>query len=87
MERMCKEELLRVIQSTNFAVIDLGLYLNTHPDCACAMEKYCECKEKLMEAVELYEKRFGPLTIYGKMHDDSWRWVEEPWPWQKGCDC
>ena len=87
MERMCKEELLRVIQSTNFVVLEMGLYLNTHPECSCALKKYCECKEMLEEATKVYERRFGPLTMYGVDCDEKWSWVEEPWPWQKGCDC
>lgn len=87
MERMCKEELLRLIQSTNFAVIEMGLYLDTHPQSRCALKKYNECKRNLQDAVEVYERRFSPLTIYGVQCDEDWSWVEEAWPWQKGCDC
>lgn len=84
---MCKEELRKLIQSINFTVLELGLYLDTHPQSICALEKYHECKKMLKEAVALYEKKFGPLTMYGVKCEENWTWVEEPWPWQKGCDC
>lgn len=87
METMCKEDLKKLIQSTNFVVIELGLYLDTHPQDACALAKYHEKVRLLKEAVLRYEKEFGPLTIYGVKCDKNWTWVEEPWPWQKGCDC
>ncbi len=87
MENMCKEELMKLIQSTNFAVIELGLYLDTHPDCSCGLRQYHSYKKTLKEAVAVYEKKFGPITMYGVKCDDNWTWVNEPWPWQKGCDC
>lgn len=87
MEAMCKEELFKLIQSTNFAIIELALYLDTHPDCPCALKTYHEYQHTFMDAVQEYEKRFGPLTIYGVHCNDNWTWTDEPWPWQKGCDC
>ncbi len=87
MEHMCKEELKKLIQSTNFAVIELGLYLDTHPHSTCALAKYHEYKRTLKEAVAVYERNFGPLTIYGVKCEENWTWVDEPWPWQEGGNC
>ena len=87
MERMCKEGLKKLIQSTNFTVIELGLYLDTHPESLCALEKYHEYNRTLKDAVSIYERRFGPLTVYGVKCEENWTWVNEPWPWQEGCDC
>ena len=87
METMCKEELMKLIQSTNFAIIEMALYLDTHPDSSCALSTYHDYQETFREAVKMYEKRFEPLTIYGVCSDDYWTWGNEPWPWQKECDC
>lgn len=87
MEKMSKKELKKFIQSTNFAVLELGLYLDTHPESACALEKYHEYKRTLKEAVSVYERNFGPLTMYGVNCEENWTWIDEPWPWQEGCDC
>lgn len=87
MENMCKEELKKLIQTTNFAVIEMALFLDTHPENACALETYHEYHETLKKAVSMYEKKFGPLTIYGVCDKDLWTWTDEAWPWQKGSDC
>lgn len=86
MENMCKEELMKLIQTTNFAVIEMALYLDTHPECSDALETYHDYNDTLKKAVAIYEKRFEPLTIYGVQCHDNWTWGNEPWPWQKGCD-
>lgn len=87
MENMTKQELLNAIQVVNFAIIDLGLYLDTHPDCDCALHTYHDKKAEYERMVCFYEKKYGPLTIYGVENDRQWDWVDGPWPWQKGCDC
>ncbi len=87
MENMCKEDLMKLIQATNFAVIEMALYLDTHPDCPCGLATYHDYNATLKKAVNIYERRFEPLTIYGVHCKDNWSWGNEPWPWQKGCDC
>lgn len=87
MENMCKEDLMNLIQSTNFTVIELGLYLDTHPECPCGLAAYEDYSELLKKAVKIYERKYEPLSIYGVENDGSWDWVQSPWPWQKGCDC
>ena len=87
MENMCKEELFKLIQETNFAVIELALYLDTHPECSCALETYHEYHHTLLKDIDVYQRRFDPITIYGVHSDECWTWGKEPWPWQKGCDC
>ena len=65
MEDMCKKDLMELIQSINFTVIELGLYLDTHPNCPCGLSAYDDYSRKLRCAVDIYERKFGPLTIYG----------------------
>ena len=55
MENMCKEDLMKLIRSTNFAMLDLGLYLNTHPKCQSALATYHDYHHTLMKAVKIYE--------------------------------
>lgn len=74
------KEMLNEIRSLDFAIIDLCLYLDTHPEdekALCLYRKYCrECKE----LNDKYQKVYGPLTIYYPCN--KWRWLEEPWPWE-----
>lgn len=86
MEELCRKDLMKLIQSTNFMVIEMALYLDTHPEDSCAMETYQEYRRKFKRAVSLYEKKFAPLTFYGVEDENGWNWGTEPWPWQKECD-
>ena len=73
---------LSSIKSLNFAVIELGLYLNTHPDderALCLHKEYCR---QLKDIKDKYQKMYGPLSIYYPCN--KWRWLEEPWPWEGG---
>ena len=75
-----RSEMMQKIKSYNFAIIELALYLDTHPDdekALCLHNKYCkECKE----LKDKYQKVYGPLTI--NFPCNKWRWLEEPWPWE-----
>lgn len=82
----CKEdtrkELINKIKCYQFAVIELALYLDTHPEdekALCLHRKYCK---ELKELQDKYQKVYGPLTI--NFPCNKWRWIEEPWPWERG---
>lgn len=87
MEQMCKKELFDLIQQTKFAMVDMALYLDTHPHCQRALETYHHYHKINDEAMAIYEHKFGPLSIFGMHDENKWTWGEEPWPWQKECDC
>lgn len=77
-----RREMINKIRALEFAINELALYLDTHPDdqkALCLHKKYCkECKE----LKDKYQKVFGPLTI--NYPCNKWRWLEEPWPWERG---
>lgn len=77
-----REELMMKIKSYNFAVIELGLYLNTHPDDEKALCLHNAYTKKLKSLKDKYQKVYGPLSIYYPCN--KWRWLEEPWPWEGG---
>ena len=77
-----RADMLNTIKSLDFAVIELGLYLNTHPDderALCLHKEYCR---QLKDIKDKYQKMYGPLSIYYPCN--KWRWLEEPWPWEGG---
>ena len=77
-----REKMLRKIKCYTFAVIDLALYLDTHPEdekALCLHRKYCK---ELKDLRDKYQKVYGPLTI--EYPCNKWRWLEEPWPWEGG---
>lgn len=77
-----REEMLNELRALKFSIIELGLYLNTHP---CDQEAICMHKEyanKYKKLADQYQKMYGPLTIMFPCN--KWRWLEEPWPWERG---
>ena len=77
-----RREMAMKIREYEFAITELALYLDTHPEDQkplCLHRKYCkECKE----LKDKYQKVYGPLTI--NYPCNKWRWLEEPWPWERG---
>ena len=77
-----RADMLERIKCLNFAIIELALYLDTHPDdekALCLHRKYCK---EYRELTDKYQKVYGPLTI--QFPCNKWRWLEEPWPWEGG---
>ena len=77
-----KEEMLQQIRCYEFAINELALYLDTHPEdekALCLHRKYAREAKDLKDK---YQKVYGPLTI--NYPCNKWRWIEEPWPWEGG---
>lgn len=77
-----QKKLKKMIETYSFVLYETALYLDTHPDCRPALRYFAKYREKLTDAVRLYEEEYGPVTMYGNKSVDSWNWVEQPWPWE-----
>ena len=77
-----KKKLLKEIMDLNFAINDLALYLDTHPNDNNAIRMHCEYSNKQIDLTAEYQKLYGPLTI--NFMSDAWDWIDEPWPWDGG---
>ena len=78
-----RTSLLKKIQAMDFALYETVLYLDGHPKSKKALEYYREHRDALGALREEYTRRFGPLTIYDNYDNDTWQWVDKPWPWEK----
>ena len=81
-EIMNREELAMQIKAYQFAVTDIALYLDTHPEDEKALCLHREYTRRLKDLRDKYQKVYGPLTI--EYPCNKWRWIEEPWPWERG---
>lgn len=78
-------QLLREISIIDFTMVDLGLYLDTHPCDTHALEyfnHYAGIKRRLSRE---FAKQFYPLTMDAVDCDSGWTWGEAPLPWEGGC--
>ncbi len=78
-----REELMLKIQELEFAVVDLNLFLDTHPENQQALMDYNMYTSELMKLKKVFEMQYGPLTNFGYAPSQyPWRWIESPWPWE-----
>ena len=78
-----KEKMLNRIRMYQFAALEAGMFLDTHPcnkDALDALKNYnMLCKKATQEYVEMY----GPLEIRQTADDTEYfDWVKGPWPWE-----
>ena len=81
-----KTELLYQITALDFKLTDLNLYLDTHPHDMQAICLFHETKCQCQMLKNVYECNYGSLTC-GSTCPNCWTWLEEPWPWDRQCDC
>lgn len=76
-------EMLTTIDSLCFAMIDLDLYLDIHPEDKRALELYEFYRRSHDEYMEAYQKEFGPIELDSASIDGNyWTWILSPWPWE-----
>lgn len=81
----CRTDLMNQINEVSFALDDTRLFLNTHPCNQEALAFFEEYNCQRVSALKEYAKHFGPLTTDTmSTSEDYWKWIREPWPWQKG---
>lgn len=81
---LTKEQLLMKISQISFAVDDIKLYLDGHPDDENALAYFEEKNALRQEALSVYARNYGPLTIETANDDESrcFSWVLQAWPWE-----
>lgn len=78
-----RERLLRELMAADFYVIELNLYLDTHPKDQRALAIYNSSVQRAKMLKENYERLYGPLTAMWSYSAYPWQWIKDPWPWEK----
>lgn len=80
---MNRNDMIRQIQQLNFAMIELGLFLNNQPECQNALAMFDRLRLMYINMRNEYENLYGPLTYDGvNAERDGWSWMKGPWPWE-----
>lgn len=78
-----REAMLYQLLQYKFALTDLNLYLDTHPndqEMIAVFKKYLTIEKQIKER---YEGMYGPLTVYDiNPNTTNWIWKNSPWPWE-----
>ena len=80
---LSKEQLLRKIDAYDFAILELKLYLDTHPNDTNALLQRQKLQGVRRELIGEYEKKYGNYIVRSThVKGNRWSWVDSPWPWE-----
>ena len=71
--------LLKEISEVSFALNDLTLFLDTHPEDTDALAQYQELLSQRCELAGQLGAQAGMITWHCPAED--WNWVKTPFPW------
>lgn len=81
---MDKEKMSCELMALSFALNDLNLYLDTHPEDQDTIKLYNSIVNKRKVLADTYQAMFGPLIAWQYSgSNEKWDWVDDPWPWQR----
>ena len=69
------------LQALEFVTLELGLYLDTHPEDTEAFNLFKQYTAMAKAAKAAYETKFGPMTRAAAASGASYNWLCGPWPW------
>lgn len=75
-----REMLLKQIATMDFSIIELGLYMDTHPYDTEMNDKLNNFKNKVDILKKEYNEKYGPIT-QNSDEKNRWGWIANPWPW------
>ena len=85
MPKRDKQSALYEISMVDFLLVDLKLYLDTHPTDRNALDYYKHYAKVLKELRAEYVANFGPLFVEDATCDKVWEWSKEPNAWEGVC--
>lgn len=74
---------LKQLMQQNFVMIDLRLFLDTHPNDVEAIRAYNNVTMKYLKNLMEYQKKYGMLQAdsVDQINPNQWNWIDGPWPW------
>lgn len=76
------QKLIQDLQAVEFALVEIRLYLDTHPYDHRAIQDYNYLSQQLHCLKHEYDSNYGPLLQYGFSPETQPSWIDSPWPWE-----
>ena len=73
---------LNRLRALDFVLLELGLYLDTHPFDREASQIFQNLSEEERNVRAQVQEKDGPLTMKAGMQNGNYWWWKGPWPWQ-----
>ena len=78
-----REALLLEIMELSFAINDLNLYLDLHPNDEEMLRKFNSLVEKSCQKEMEFIKNYGTLEVIDNDSKQKFEWINSPWPWER----
>ncbi|KIR03912.1 hypothetical protein P261_02727 [Lachnospiraceae bacterium TWA4] len=82
---MDQTNLMQKIYELGFAMDDMILYLDTHPEDNNALSYYHEVQKNYQKLWTEYNNQVRPLTNKTEVNTQIWNWNVGKMPWEGGC--
>jgi spore coat protein JB len=80
-----REDLIMQLSLTGFAMDDIRLFLDTHPEDTRAIGLYNEYAAKYASLQQEYEDSYAGFNSYSSNNSNNeWLWNSYPMPWEGG---
>lgn len=76
-----KERLFYQVMAYSFAINDLNLYLDLHPDNKGMLDLFKKYVKEEKELCKEYVNKYGPLEV-NEVMGQKFDWINSPWPWE-----
>ena len=80
-----REQLLKDIGIVDFVLVELTMYLDTHPYDRNAMEYFNHYNRLKKQMEKEFSMKYFPLNMSLAESNKEWRWGAAPLPWEGEC--
>ncbi len=70
----------------DFYLLELHLYLDTHPNDQYALEKFGDYSRLRVQVAQKYVEKYGPISAADIGSKETFNWIDEPWPWERSAN-
>ncbi len=79
---MTCDQMLTRINELEFALTDLNLYLDTHPENQEALDMFTRLSATLKSMMYDYNEKCKALRLHDVPNEVPFQWASTKWPWQ-----
>jgi spore coat protein JB len=80
-----QEQMLKDIGIVGFTVLELAIYLDTHPSDRKAIEYFNHYNRIQKQLEKEFSRMYYPLTLDHAESNQEWSWGAAPLPWEGVC--
>ncbi len=74
------------LMELRFAIVELNLYLDTHPNDKEALDMLKTLNKMFRDGQERFAKMYDPQMIIDLVYGDEFSWIDNHWPWEFNAD-